>query len=328
MYRRRDKWDQWDEEEDLGEGYGSQHHDWKRCPYYEEELRRQRQEGNEPWLGGKLKEWKDDLGETIGSAVSYAGQKMDDWSGRGEQYAKPRSEYRGRRWDDEEDDSWEKRRTTYGPGRRTGKGPDEWAEYTEEELQGRRTGYPSKKKTYRKDDDRANLQGIEDSIDQMKAKGGDVDILCVDSSRAAGDVLQHAIRNVPKAHTLLLLHGTYAPLGGLELDSKKDKKERKAAKKQLKRMCSQNGRKCLFKHFDYSSNSDMGEKVCKIAKRKDVSNVIIGRRGEVSDLRRTLMGSPSIAVMRHCEVPVTLVFTKATPTKDRSKGRMDLGNLQ
>merc|ERR1711879_1091195 len=79
----------------------------------------------------------------------------------------------------------------------------------------------------------------------------------------------------------------------------------------LLRLCKDEGRTCEFKSFDYRSNRDFGDKVCSLARRQGAKSVIIGKRDDVSDTRRAIVGSSSQSVLSSCGLPVTVVQSKA-----------------
>jgi len=124
----------------------------------------------------------------------------------------------------------------------------------------------------------------------------------------------YAARNLPKDHTLLLVHGVHSWMG--KSISERDKPDILELEDHYESLCKRAGRDCKFKHFSYTSTSGFGDEVCRIADKKGAASVVIGRRENVSGMRRTLMGSSSQSVMNNCYVPVTIVGTAiSTKTK-------------
>jgi len=138
--------------------------------------------------------------------------------------------------------------------------------------------------------------------------GEKVDLIAIDGSEGSDRALLHAARNLPKDHSLLLVHGVPTmwrsgskALRGEEFEDLRDLEEHYAG------LCTQANRNCIFKHFAYTSMTNFGTQVCEIADKKGASSVVIGRREEVSGLRRNLLGSASQSVINRCHVPVTVV---------------------
>jgi hypothetical protein len=127
-----------------------------------------------------------------------------------------------------------------------------------------------------------------------------VDVICVDGSSGADKAMHYALKNLPKSHSLLLVHGHYYPMVANE--EKLAQMERK-----YKRMCDEAGRQCAMMHFNYTGTNDFGERVCRYSRRNNAKSIIVGRREDISEVRRTLLGSTSRAVVAHCDIPVTLV---------------------
>jgi len=141
---------------------------------------------------------------------------------------------------------------------------------------------------------------------QEKKFGADVDVVCVDSSKASEQAFRYALRNLPRQNTLMLIHGVYSPPGAI--DSKlEEQKEMKRIEKRMMHLCDKKGRRCIFRNIEFATNDELGEKVCRIAERNHAGSVIVGKKAATSDLRRSLLGSPSVSVMQQCNVPVTLI---------------------
>eukprot|EP00112_Aurelia_sp_Birch-Aquarium-sp1_P026838 Seg977.5 transcript_id=Seg977.5/GoldUCD/mRNA.D3Y31 product="Universal stress protein YxiE" protein_id=Seg977.5/GoldUCD/D3Y31 len=75
-----------------------------------------------------------------------------------------------------------------------------------------------------------------------------------------------------------------------------------------KKMCDKAGIKCSV--YVEGTEDSPGEKICQMAKEKNVSGVVMGSRG-LNFLRRTFLGSVSSYVVNHANVPVTV-----TPPKE------------
>lgn len=107
----------------------------------------------------------------------------------------------------------------------------------------------------------------------------------------------------------------FTPPGAI--DSKlEDEREMVSARKKFMALCKQEGRRCYFRHFDYVSNNEFGEKVCNIADRQRAGSVIIGQKKTTPEMRRALFGSPSVSIMQHCHVPITLIAERKEEERD------------
>jgi nucleotide-binding universal stress UspA family protein len=141
------------------------------------------------------------------------------------------------------------------------------------------------------------------------------DLVCIDGSAGADRAMLYAARNLPKDHTLLLVHGVHSWMGSSI--SETDKPDILELEDHYESLCKKAGRDCKFKHFSYTTTSGFGDEVCSIADKKGAASVVIGRRENVSGMRRTLMGSSSQSVMNNCYVPVTIVGTAINNTKTK-----------
>lgn len=119
----------------------------------------------------------------------------------------------------------------------------------------------------------------------------------------------YAARNLPKDHTLLLVHGVHSWMG--KSISERDKPDILELEDHYESLCKRAGRDCKFKHFSYTSTSGFGDEVCRvhppsvlvdslsrhvyqlvagvyvqIADKKGAASVVIGRRENVSGMRR------------------------------------------
>lgn len=126
-------------------------------------------------------------------------------------------------------------------------------------------------------------------------------VVCVDDLKESRRALRFALKNVPRNHRLLLVHGKYEGRIGGERAMPEEIRSR------FLRMCKEEGMKCEFKIFDYGSNREFGDKVCRLAERNNAKSVIIGKREDVSDTRRAIIGSSSQSVLSSCGMPVTIV---------------------
>jgi len=131
-------------------------------------------------------------------------------------------------------------------------------------------------------------------------------IICLDESRGAEKAIRFAMETLPKDHGLLLVHGIREGYV-MGRDDEDVKQERRRIENRFMQMCNNYGRDCRFKHFHFTRLSDFGEEVCDLAERRHAKSVIIGRREDVSDMRRSLVGSASQSVLSACSVPVTVV---------------------
>jgi len=135
-----------------------------------------------------------------------------------------------------------------------------------------------------------------------------VDVVCVDGSKSADKALSQAFKSLPQNHLILLLHGYYSP-SSIPM-SPEESREIGQLEDRYMGLCENYGRKCEFVTFPYSSNRDFGERVCKYERYPNVESIIMGRRGYVSNLRRTMLGSSSQSVIDSCTMPVTMVNEK------------------
>jgi len=145
-----------------------------------------------------------------------------------------------------------------------------------------------------------------------KAMDGPDQVICVDGSKSSDRAMRFAFDNVPKNKRLLLLHGVYTPLNS-RIDYHNRELERMEDK--YLDMCKRAGRECIFAPFEYSRGSSFSEGVCHYARANRSPSIIMGKRDDVSTLRRTFLGSSTDMVMRDCEVPVTIAFGKNQPHK-------------
>jgi len=133
-------------------------------------------------------------------------------------------------------------------------------------------------------------------------------LVCVDDSKEAKRAVKFALKNVPSNHKLVLLNGSYQPHVGGYYEPTELSEERRQS---IMKICKKKGFDCSFKTFDYTSNRDFGDSVCTLASRIGAQSVIIGKREDVSDTRRNILGSASQSVLSSCGVPVTVVQSKA-----------------
>jgi len=132
-----------------------------------------------------------------------------------------------------------------------------------------------------------------------------IDVVCVDGSVGADKAMIYALKNLPKNHSLLLMHGIYSPITGTS--SRSDDWESIKLEKKYQKMCKDYGRECAIMHFNFTSTNDFGDRVCRYERYNNVKSVIIGRREDVSDVRRAFLGSSSQSVLNNCTIPVTTV---------------------
>jgi len=154
--------------------------------------------------------------------------------------------------------------------------------------------------------ERLPVQRITTNDERRATSERPVHILCLDESRGAEKAMRFAMETLPKDHALMLVHGIREGyvMGRAEDDVKQ---ERRRVESRFMQMCNDYGRECRFKHFHFTRLSDFGDEVCDLAERRHAKSVIIGRREDVSDVRRSLVGSASQSVLSACSVPVTVV---------------------
>merc|ERR1711974_277484 len=146
--------------------------------------------------------------------------------------------------------------------------------------------------------------------EEYEGGGGEekLHVVCVDDLKESRRALRFALKNVPRNHRLLLVHGNYE---SRIADTLTERPPIEEIRSNFLRLCKEEGRACEFKSFDYRSNRDFGEKVCSLARRQGAKSVIIGKRDDVSDTRRAIIGSSSQSVLSSCGLPVTVVQSEA-----------------
>jgi hypothetical protein len=72
----------------------------------------------------------------------------------------------------------------------------------------------------------------------------------------------YAARNLPKDHTLLLVHGVHSWMGSSI--SETDKPDILELEDHYESLCKKAGRDCKFKHFSYTTTSGFGDEVCSV----------------------------------------------------------------
>ena len=116
-----------------------------------------------------------------------------------------------------------------------------------------------------------------------------VHVVCVDDLAASRRALRFALKNVPRNHRLLLVHGNYE---SRIADTLTERPPIEEIRSNFLRLCKEEGvratttqhdthtshsttlttlilqRACEFKSFDYRSNRDFGDKVCSLARRQ------------------------------------------------------------
>jgi len=137
---------------------------------------------------------------------------------------------------------------------------------------------------------------------------GKVDIIAIDGSAGSDRAFLYAVHNLPKDRSLLLVHGvpTMWKRGGKEIRERYSSGIQELEER-YEGLCHRAGRACEFKHFSYTGTTDFGDRVCQIAEKRGAASVIIGRRENISSMRRALLGSSSQSVMNCCFTPVTVV---------------------
>jgi len=178
----------------------------------------------------------------------------------------------------------------------------------------RRRGKGSRGKAERKTDESYRVREKRRDVGSLPSSSK-TDLICIDGSAGADRAMLYAARNLPKDHTLLLVHGVHSWMGSNISES--DKPDILELEDHYESLCKRAGRDCKFKHFSYTTTSGFGDEVCRIADKKGAASVVIGRRENVSGMRRTLMGSSSQSVMNNCYVPVTIVGTAINNTKTK-----------
>jgi nucleotide-binding universal stress UspA family protein len=156
------------------------------------------------------------------------------------------------------------------------------------------------------DEEEVTSRRAERPLRRRSQRQGKTNVICVDGSAGADRAFLYATRNLPKDHTLTLVHGIHSWMGSR---SDRDQEEIYDLENHYSDLCKSAGRTCKFRHFPYVSTSGFGDQACRIAEDKGATSLVIGRRENVSGMRRTLMGSSSQSVLNYCRVPVTIVGT-------------------
>jgi nucleotide-binding universal stress UspA family protein len=182
----------------------------------------------------------------------------------------------------------------------------EYDSYRGYDSPSRKSGYDDRSldadRGYDDDRYRAKSRGTGKSI-----RGGQDQVVCVDGSKSADRAMRFAFANVPENKRLLLLHGVYTPF-----NSRIDFHNRELRRMEAKYldMCDRAGRECIFAPFEYSRNRGFSDSICHYARANRSPSIIMGKREDVSTLRRTLMGSSTDMVMQDCDVPVTIAYSE------------------
>jgi nucleotide-binding universal stress UspA family protein len=283
-------------------------------------------------MGGRLREWSGDAGrkaerlaDDIGSGIERAGRSSRRWIPKDEDerdYERALYDVDEQRMEKrrDEEEEWAREKVLLKEERRKKEKKEQkkQKEREKEKEKARQKLAPDTRKAegggwgwswwgHKRETAREGEEVLpEGRIADVKFKHGEVDVVCVDSSIASEQAFRYALRNIPRGHTLLLVHGIFTPPGAV--DSKiEDEKEMFRVKRKFLALCKQHGRRCAFRDFEFTNNADLGEQVCSIAERQHAGSVILGKRAAASELRRALLGSPSLSVMERCDVPVTLI---------------------
>lgn len=77
--------------------------------------------------------------------------------------------------------------------------------------------------------------------------------------------LLYAARNLPKDHSLLLVHGTRLTwMRGNLVESDSDEDELRELENHYEELCTKAGRDCYFKHIGYGSTTNFGDQICRV----------------------------------------------------------------
>lgn len=147
-------------------------------------------------------------------------------------------------------------------------------------------------------------------------------IVAVDGSEHSERAFEWACDQLPKDHTLVLVHGVHKPEFRVEAmpDSEgkwMEKQRRKAFEDyefmqsartmhRYARLCRQHERKCEWMTVPYRSATELSDNICSAAHRRGISNIVCGSRG-LGTLERALLGSTSSGLVHNCPANVTVV---------------------
>jgi len=132
-------------------------------------------------------------------------------------------------------------------------------------------------------------------------------VVCVDNTDESLRAFRYAAKHLPRGDRLILTHGLYEGLSGHD---EVDEQRMARVRDKYLTACADFDRKCEFRPFSYYSTGDFGDQVCNLAERTGALSVVVGKRAEVSDMRRTLLGSASRSVTSSCRLPVKVVSHK------------------
>lgn len=78
----------------------------------------------------------------------------------------------------------------------------------------------------------------------------------------------YAARNLPKDHSLLLIHGVHHMWRRDAGLTERDQEEMHDIEDHYEALCHKTGRDCSFKHFAYTSTTGFGDRACKVSQTK------------------------------------------------------------
>jgi len=152
------------------------------------------------------------------------------------------------------------------------------------------------RRAWREDDDEEN--------DTLGRRGDRLHIVCVDDTEDAMRAFRFAAIHLPHKDRLILTRGLYEGITGHD---EADEQRMRRVREKFLSACADYDRKCVFRPFAYHSTHDFGKQVCNLADRLGARSVVVGKRAEVSDMRRSILGSASRSVESRCRVPVMVV---------------------
>jgi hypothetical protein len=156
-----------------------------------------------------------------------------------------------------------------------------------------------------------NYRGRERESGRERDRESPLHVVCVDNSKGAQRAMKYALDVLPKKDRLVLVHGHHR-WNTRKAGTRVDEEDQVGAEtidleNRYLEMCRNSGRECRFLHFNYTTYNNFGDSVCRLAQFKKAKTVFIGRRQNVTDMRRAFLGSASQSVLNYCSTPVNIV---------------------
>jgi len=144
----------------------------------------------------------------------------------------------------------------------------------------------------------------------------DSHVIAVDEGDNTEKAFLWACQNYPRNHRFIITHGRFSPSiyngfngNHFSLDDEVQKERSENERKhqmvfdKYQKLCTDNNRYCNFQEVNYVTPSDLGTKICQVAKNEGASGVVCSSR-EPGVLNR---GTVSTSILSDCDVSVTVV---------------------